>query len=74
MADIETTATETTVEETTAVETEQATPTAKTFTQDELNAIANRLNERPRRILGYQTPREVFAKLLADEQMNASNT
>ena len=42
--------------------------------QDELKAIANRLNERPRRILGYQTPREVFAKLLADEQMNASNT
>ena len=37
--------------------------------QDELNAIANRLNERPRRILEYQTPREVFAKLLADEQI-----
>jgi IS30 family transposase len=39
--------------------------------QDELNAIANRLNERPRRILGYRTPREVFAKLLADEQLNS---
>jgi IS30 family transposase len=42
--------------------------------QEALNAIANRLNERPRRILGYQTPREVFSKLLADEQLNASTT
>ena len=25
------------------------------ISQDELNAIANRLNERPRRVLGYQT-------------------
>lgn len=37
-----------------------------------LNAIANLLNERPRRILGYRTPREVFAKLLADEQLQSS--
>ena len=36
--------------------------------QDELNVIINRLNERPRRILGYQTPRGVFANLLADQQ------
>jgi len=38
MADIETTAA---AEETTAVK-EQATPTAKTFTQEELNAIIDR--------------------------------
>ena len=41
--------------------------------QQELNAIANLLNERPRRILGYQTPRAVFAKLLADQQANKEN-
>ena len=39
--------------------------------QQELNTIANRLNERPRRILDYQTPREVFANLLASEQAKA---
>lgn len=38
------------------------------FSQAELNAIANRLNTRPRRILGYQTPQEVFSKLLEEEQ------
>jgi len=38
--------------------------------QSELNAIANQLNTRPRRILDYQTPREVFAKLLTEEQQN----
>lgn len=38
------------------------------FSQPELNAIANRLNDRPRRILDYQTPREVFSKLLDNEQ------
>lgn len=43
-----------------------------TPSQYELNAIANRLNECPRRILGYQTPRAVFAKLLADEQVRTS--
>jgi IS30 family transposase len=42
--------------------------------QEELNAIANLLNERLRRILGYQPPREVFAKLLANEQLNSSIT
>jgi hypothetical protein len=35
-----------------------------------INAIANRLNDRPHRILDYLTPREVFAKLLAEEQLN----
>ena len=44
------------------------------ISQDELNAIANRLNERPRRILGYQTPRAAFAKLLADQQANGATT
>jgi transposase, IS30 family len=38
------------------------------ISQPELNAIANRLNDRPRRILDYRTPREVFAELLEKEQ------
>jgi IS30 family transposase len=37
-------------------------------TQSELNAIANSLNNRPRKILGYRTPLEVFAELLDLEQ------
>lgn len=41
------------------------------FAQPELNAIANRLNDRPRRILDYRTPREVFAELLEKEQQKA---
>jgi IS30 family transposase len=35
------------------------------FTQDELNAIAERLNDRPRKILDFQTPNEVFQQLVA---------
>ena len=31
-----------------------------TFTQDELNAVAAKLNHRPRRVLGWATPAEVF--------------
>jgi IS30 family transposase len=31
-----------------------------TFTQDELNAIAAKLNHRPRRVLGWATPAEAF--------------
>jgi IS30 family transposase len=31
-----------------------------TFTQDELNAIAAKLNHRPRRVLGWATPAETF--------------
>ena len=42
------------------------------FSQTELNAIANRLNNRPRKILDYQTPREVFSALLAKEQLATS--
>ncbi|MGB6161491.1 MAG: IS30 family transposase, partial [Pseudonocardiaceae bacterium] len=30
-----------------------------------LNHVATELNNRPRRILGYRTPAEVFADLLA---------
>jgi transposase, IS30 family len=39
---------------------------------DQLAAIADRLNRRPRRILGYRTPAEVFAELLTSP--NASTT
>lgn len=35
------------------------------FTQDDLDAIAYRLNSRPRKVLGFKTPREVF-----DEHLN----
>ena len=31
-----------------------------TFTQDELNAVAAKLNHRPRRVLGWATPVEAF--------------
>jgi transposase, IS30 family len=34
--------------------------------QDDLNIIAERLNDRPRKILGFLTPNEVFAQLVAD--------
>ncbi|KUR77107.1 hypothetical protein AQZ50_11940 [Novosphingobium sp. Fuku2-ISO-50] len=40
------------------------------FTQDELNVIAERLNNRPRKVLDFMTPNEVFAQLVAS---NASN-
>jgi IS30 family transposase len=36
--------------------------------QDELNIIAERLNNRPRKILNFMTPNEVFAKLVAEAQ------
>ena len=35
-------------------------------TQDDLNIIAERLNNRPRKILDFMTPNEVFAKLVAE--------
>lgn len=41
-------------------------------TQGQLNAIAIALNNRPRRILNYQTPLEVFSQLLALEQAKPS--
>ena len=64
---------ETTVEETTAVETTQATPTAKTFTQEELNAIIDRRLERERkdaqaRIDKAVTEAQKLAKMSADER------
>ena len=73
MADIETTATETMAEETTAVETTQATPTAKTFTQEELNAIIDKRLERERRdaqarIDKAVTEAQKLAKMSADER------
>ncbi|MGI4948022.1 MAG: IS30 family transposase, partial [Janthinobacterium lividum] len=36
-----------------------------TFTQAQLSATARQLNERPRKILLYQTPAEMFAKSVA---------
>jgi IS30 family transposase len=36
-----------------------------TYTQAKLNAIARRLNQRPRKTLGYQTPAEVFSQCVA---------
>jgi IS30 family transposase len=39
--------------------------------QDELNIIAERLNNRPRKVLDFMTPNEVFAKLVAEAQATA---
>ncbi len=38
------------------------------FSQDQLNEIAERLNNRPRKVLDFLTPNEVFQQLLADAQ------
>lgn len=35
------------------------------YSQDELDAIARKLNERPRKILGYRTPAEMFDECVA---------
>ncbi|GAA1828800.1 hypothetical protein [Actinomadura chokoriensis] len=35
------------------------------YTDEDLAAVATELNNRPRKILGWQTPTEFFAKLLA---------
>lgn len=37
-------------------------------TREDLDAIAKQLNNRPRKRLGFHTPAEVFAKLLAEDQ------
>ena len=36
------------------------------FSQDQLNEIAERLNNRPRKVLDFETPNEVFARLVAE--------
>ncbi|CAM3699243.1 IS30 family transposase [Nocardiopsis gilva] len=36
----------------------------RTFSQDDLDAIAAELNDRPRKVHGYRTPSEVYAELL----------
>ena len=41
------------------------------FTQNQLNEIAERLNNRPRKVLDFETPNEVFARLVAEEQATA---
>ena len=38
------------------------------FNQDQLNEIAEHLNNRPRKILDFETPNEVFARLVAQAQ------
>ena len=40
--------------------------------QTYLNLVATELNNRPRRILGYRTPAEVFTDLLASEIASTS--
>ena len=41
-------------------------------TPAQLQAIADELNDRPRKRLGYHTPREQLAKLIADDQRVAT--
>jgi IS30 family transposase len=43
-------------------------------TPAQLHAIAAELNDRPRKRLGFYTPREIFAKLLADDQNRVATT
>ncbi len=45
-----------------------------TSTAADLQRIADELNDRPRKRLGFRTPREEFAKLLADNQRVATTT
>jgi IS30 family transposase len=43
-------------------------------TEAELAAIADELNDRPRKRLGFYTPREVFAKLLTEDLQRVATT
>jgi hypothetical protein len=40
------------------------------FTQDDLNAIAWKLNNRPRKIHGFRTPLQVYNEMLQMAQMS----
>lgn len=42
------------------------------FTQEQLNEIAERLNNRPRKVLDFETPNEVFARLAQQARGTAS--
>lgn len=42
------------------------------YTQDDLNAIAQKLNERPRKCLDYQTPEEVFNQFIENIKNNSN--
>ena len=44
-----------------------------TFSQDELDDIAYRLNARPRKVLDFQTPYEVYHGLVETNDVTASN-
>jgi len=41
------------------------------WTQDQLDEIAERLNNRPRKVLDFETPNEVFARLVAEASVTA---
>ncbi len=43
----------------------------KPYSADYLNAVADELNGRPRKVLGWQTPAEAFAKLLSESDATA---
>lgn len=45
-----------------------------THTAADLQAIADQLNNRPRKRLGYHTPREILATLLIDDLQNVATT
>ena len=42
------------------------------YSQDDLNVIAERLNNRPRKVLNFMTPNEVFAQLAAQQTATAN--
>jgi IS30 family transposase len=44
------------------------------YTPAQIHAIASELNDRPRKRLGYHTPREAFAKLLTDDLQRVATT